>query len=143
MRRGLGAPVGLPDLRMWTFATRFAYGLVAVGLLLSHLRAADTPTERRRTRVLLGGLSTGIVAGAALLAIYKLEEGADIFGNPILSVLALMFLAVPASFATAILRHRLFDLRFIVRQGVRYALARRLLDALIPIVAALLIAEMV
>jgi eukaryotic-like serine/threonine-protein kinase len=50
-----------------------------------------------------------------------------------------VFLAMPASFAYAILRHRLFDIRLIVRQGLRYALARRLLDALIPVLGALLV----
>ena len=54
---------------------------------------------------------------------------------------SLLFLAVPASFAYAILRHRLFDLRLIVRQGVRYALARGLFRALIPALAALLLAD--
>ncbi len=44
-----------------------------------------------------------------------------------------------ASFAYAILRHRLFDLRLIVRQGLRYALARGSLNALIPLLAALLV----
>ena len=88
-------------------------------------------------------MAIGISAGVALLLVYQLEQGADIFGNPILSVLALAFLAVPASFAYAILRHRLFDLRLIVRQGVRYALARRLLDALIPAVAACCWCELV
>ena len=88
-------------------------------------------------------MAIGITAGVALLLVYQLEQGADIFGNPILSVLALAFLAVPASFAYAILRHRLFDLRLIVRQGVRYALARRLLDALIPAVAAMLLMQVV
>ena len=88
-------------------------------------------------------MGTGVTAGVAFLAIYKLNEGADIFGNPLLTVLALVWLAVPAAFAYAILRHRLFDLPLIVRQGVRYALARRLLDALIPIVGALLLIEAV
>ena len=46
---------------------------------------------------------------------------------------------MPASFAYAILRHRLFDLRLIVRQGLRYALARRLLDALIPALGGVLL----
>ena len=88
-------------------------------------------------------MGTGVTAGVAFLAIYKLDEGGDIFGNPLLTVLALVWLAVPAAFAYAILRHRLFDLPLIVRQGVRYALARRLLDALIPIVGALLLIEAV
>jgi hypothetical protein len=46
---------------------------------------------------------------------------------------------MPASFAYAILRHRLFDIRLIVRQGLRYALARRSLDALIRLLGALLV----
>ena len=57
-------------------------------------------------------------------------------------MLSLVFLAVPASFAYAILRHRLFDLSLIVRQGVRYALARRMLDALIPVLGALLLVDL-
>jgi hypothetical protein len=143
LTRALGPPSGLPDLRRWTFAISFLYAMAAVVLLLVHQRSAESLTDRRRIRVLLGGMAIGITAGVALLLVYQLEQGADIFGNPILSVLALAFLAVPASFAYAILRHRLFDLRLIVRQGVRYALARRLLDALIPAVTAMLLMQVV
>ncbi len=143
LTRALGPPSGLPDLRRWTFAISVLYAMAAVVLLLVHERSAESLTDRRRIRVLLGGMAVGITAGVALLLVYQLEQGADIFGNPILSVLALAFLAVPASFAYAILRHRLFDLRLIVRQGVRYALARRLLDALIPAVAAMLLMQVV
>ena len=143
LTRALGPPSGLPDLRRWTFAISFLYAMAAVVLLVVHERSAESLTDRRRIRVLLGGMAIGITAGVALLLVYQLEQGADIFGNPILSVLALAFLAVPASFAYAILRHRLFDLRLIVRQGVRYALARRLLDALIPAVTAMLLMQVV
>jgi eukaryotic-like serine/threonine-protein kinase len=143
LTRALGPPSGLPDRRTWTFAISVLYAMAAVALLIAHQRSAESLTDRRRIRVLLGGMATGVTAGVALLFVYQLEPGADIFGNPILSGLALMFLAVPASFAYAILRHRLFDLRLIVRQGVRYALARRLLDALIPIVAGMLLVQVV
>ena len=143
LSRAAGPASGVPDLRTWTYATSFLYACAAVALLLVNHHGAENVTDRRRIRVLVGGMAIGVTAGMALLLVYQLEEGADIFGNPILTLLAIVFLAVPASFAYAILRHRLFDLRLIVRQGVRYALARRLLDALIPIVAALLIAEMV
>ena len=44
-------------------------------------------------------------------------------------------------FAYAILRHRLFGLRLIVRQGLRYALARRFVDALIPVLGAVLLVD--
>ena len=143
LTRAIGPPSGLPDLRRWTFAISVLYAIAAVALLITHERSADSLTERRRIRVLLGGMATGLTAGVALLLVYQLEQGADIFGNPLLSVLALMFLAVPGSFAYAILRHRLFDLGLIVRQGVRYALARRLLDALIPVVAGMLLVQLV
>jgi hypothetical protein len=138
----LGAPTGLPDSKVWLVSTGSLYAFAAVGLLLAHQRRADSVTDRRRARVLLSGLVLGVSAGAALLVVDRLDGGADIFGNPFLTVLALASLAVPAAFAYAILRHRLFDLRVIVRQGVRYALARRLLDAVLPAVTALLIAEL-
>jgi hypothetical protein len=63
-------------------------------------------------------LSLAVLAGASLLVLYQFSSG-DIFGNPLLTVLALFFLAGPASFADAILRHRLFGLRLMVRQGVQ------------------------
>ncbi|MBA2354739.1 MAG: serine/threonine protein kinase, partial [Acidobacteria bacterium] len=137
-----GAATGLPDSKVWLVSTGSLYAFAAVALLLAHQRAADSVTDRRRMRVLLGGLMVGVSAGAALLAGDRLDGSADIFGNSFLTLLALASLAVPASFAHAILRHRLFDLRIIVRQGVRYALARRLLDALLPAVTALLLAEL-
>ena len=43
-------------------------------------------------------------------------------------------LVLPFSFAYGILKHRLFDVRVIIRRGVQYALARRVLLA-IPVVA--------
>src|ERR1700730_6452766 len=43
-----------------------------------------------------------------------------------------LFLALPFSFAYAILRHRLFDVSMMIRQGLRYVLARRALLALVP-----------
>ena len=42
-------------------------------------------------------------------------------------------LAFPASFAYAVLRHRLFDVRVIVRQGLQYAMARGVLLSALPV----------
>jgi tRNA A-37 threonylcarbamoyl transferase component Bud32 len=137
-----GGPTGLPDAKAWLVATGSLYAFAAVAMLLAHRRTTDSVTDRRRVGVLLGGLTIGVSAGAALLIVDRLDGSADIFGNSFLTILALASLAVPASFAYAILRHRLFDLRVIVRQGVRYALARRLLDALLPAVTVLLVAEL-
>lgn len=136
-----GPPTGVPDWTAWVYAVNVAYAIGAVTMLLAHGRAAGTSTERRRIQVLGVGGVVGVTAGAAAVVGYTQNPGVDIFATWTLSVLALVFLAVPASFAYAILRHRLFDLSLIVRQGVRYALARRLLNALIPALGALLLAD--
>ena len=123
------------------FVVNVAYAIGAIGLLVSHRRAAESLTDQRRISVLGVGVAIGVIAGAAAVAGYWRNPGADFFATRTLTVLSLVFLAVPASFAYAILRHRLFDLSLIVRQGVRYALARRLFAALIPALGALLLAD--
>ena len=119
------------------------YGVLAVGLLASRRRAAGTLTDRRRIRVLIVGTAVGAAAGIGVIAGYGQNPGAGVFDSPWKTVLALVFLAMPASFAYAILRHRLFDVRLIVRQGLRYALARRFVDALIPMVGAVLLVDVI
>ena len=136
-----GMPTGVPDWTVWVFVVNVAYAIGAIGLLVSHRRAAESLTDQRRISVLGVGVAIGVVAGAAAVAGYWRNPGVDFFATRTLTVLSLVFLAVPASFAYAILRHRLFDLSLIVRQGVRYALARRLFAALIPALGALLLAD--
>ena len=114
-----GAATGLPDLAAWVFVVNVAYAVIAIGMLWAHRRAAETVTDRRRIQVLAMGAIVGVTAGAAFVAGFSQNPGADIFATRTLTVLALVFLAVPASFAYAILRHRLFDVRLIVRQGMR------------------------
>ncbi len=136
-----GMPTGVPDWTVWVFVVNVAYAIGAIGLLVSHRRAAESLTDQRRISVLGVGVAIGVIAGAAAVAGYWRNPGVDFFATRTLTVLSLVFLAVPASFAYAILRHRLFDLSLIVRQGVRYALARRLFAALIPALGALLLAD--
>src|SRR5208283_443349 len=57
------------------------------------------------------------------------------------SVLYLLFLTFPLSFAYAILRHRLFDVGVLIRQGLQYAVARGALLSLIPILGGALLAD--
>ena len=117
------------------------YAGLAVALLLAHRRAAETLTDKRRIRVLIVGAVVGVAAGTAVVVGYWRNPGADIFATRTLTVFSLVFLAVPASFAYAILRHRLFDVSLIVRQGLRYALARRFVDALIPMLGVVLLVD--
>jgi tRNA A-37 threonylcarbamoyl transferase component Bud32 len=48
----------------------------------------------------------------------------------------------PASFAYVLLRHRLFDLRVMVRLGVQYALARRALASIVPLLLGVLVIDL-
>ena len=139
----LGPPTGLADRLMGVFAINVIYAGFAVALLVAHRRAVDTLTDQRRIRVLIAGAVVGVAATAAVVVGHWRNPGTDIFASRTLTVMSLGFLAFPASFAYAILRHRLFDVSLIVRQGLRYALARGFVDALIPTLGALLLLDVV
>lgn len=122
-------------------------GLLSVGYLLAGLvvlivqyRRLDQVSDRRRLRVLLAGTLLGfgagaLVAGAVLVA--RLPRfTSSLFAAPLMLVAVPLLAALPASIAYTILRHRMFGVGFIVRQGVRYAMARRLLLSLVPVVLA-------
>jgi eukaryotic-like serine/threonine-protein kinase len=113
-------------------------GLVLIVLPVSYWRL-DTVTDRRRFRVLVFGALLGMlfylprVIGAA--AINLSQRFYELFDSPYFNlVCAVGMLLFPVSFAYAILKQRLFDVRVIIRRGVQYALARRVLLA-IPVVA--------
>ena len=143
LMRELGPPTGLGDAAAGVFLANVAYAAVALALLVFQRRAASTVTDRRRIGVLILGIATGATAGAGVIAGYWLNPGAGVFATSHMTLLALVFLAMPASFAYAILRHRLFDLPLIIRQGLRHALARRSVDALVPVLGALLLADVI
>ena len=131
----LGPPTGVADWVTGVFAINAIYAALGVAVLLARRRSAETRTDQRRIGVLLTGAIIGVAAGprsspdtGAIREPTSLRAGRSPY-------LALLVLAVPASFAHAILRHRLFDISLIVRQGLRYALARGFVDALIPALA--------
>jgi len=113
-------------------------GVVLVALPLSYWKL-ETATDRRRFRVLVFGALVAMVfylprvIGSSLI---NLNPGFyQFFDSPYVYLpCALGMLIFPMSFAYAILKQRLFDVRVIIRRGVQYALARRVLLA-IPVVA--------
>lgn len=113
-------------------------GAVLVVLPLSYWKL-ETVTDRRRFRVLVFGALAAMVfylprvIGTSLI---NLSPGFyQFFDSPyVYMACTLGMLILPMSFAYAILKQRLFDLRVIIRRGVQYALARRVLVA-IPVVA--------
>ena len=135
---GPGSADGTAGRRQPMFLVNVSYAVLATGLLGLHRTAAHSLTDRRRIDVLMLGIAIGTVAAVGVVVGYRRNPGAGVFATPAMTLLALAFLAMPASFAYAILRHRLFNIRLIVRQGLRYALARRVVDGLIPVLGALL-----
>lgn len=143
LMRDLGPATGLPNAVTLVFLVNVSYAAMAVVLLASHRRAASTLTDQRRIGVLILGTAIGAAAALGVIVGYWQNPGAGIFATWWMTVLSLIFLAMPASFAYAILRHRLFDVRLIVRQGLQYALACRFVDALLPVLGALVLVDVI
>ncbi len=111
-------------------------------LFLNYRRSVDT-TDRWRIRVLMIGPAVlAFVTIPAILVQGPLTPRR--LPSSLLSPLiaAMSALALPASFAYAILRHRLFDIRLIIRQGLQYAIARNALLLLTPAFAAMFAADL-
>ena len=119
-----------------------AYTIGGLTALTINYRRLSDVNERRRVTILVIGAVGGLTPGFLLVASYWLRSSANltqsIFASRATAVGTLGLLCFPASFAYAILRHRLFDVRVLIRQGVRYALARRVLASLVPALAIVL-----
>ena len=123
-----------------------ALGAALTLLVINYRRLVD-PNERRRVRVLMLGIFVGL-GGSAPIAMASFFDFPPVLQNALRSPAArtmasLLFLALPLSFAYAILRHRLLDVGLIVRQGLQYALARRVVVSLVPACALLLVVDLV
>ena len=120
----------------------FGYVASALVALLVNYRRLDL-NERRRVRVLVAGtvLAVAPTLPLAVFSTLRLQSVPAVFRSGAYEIVVVsLFLALPCSWAYAILRHQLFDVRILVRQGLQYALARRVLLAAVPaLVIALLI----
>ena len=118
----------------------------AVVIVMANYRRIDDINERRRVRAVVAGLAVGVIPGFPVVAWYWHRGSGDlatsIFDSPGLAFAAVVMLSLPLSFTYALLRHRLFDISFIIRQGLRYALARRLLLSLLPALVVLLVLDL-
>lgn len=108
----------------------------------------ESPTDRRRFRVLFFGALIGLLfylprVFGTMLTDFS-PSIADLLSSPTLSLVGgAGFLVFPLSFAYAILRHRLFDIRVIIRRGLQYALARGVLLSVPPVIAGLLALDLI
>ena len=129
-----------PPLPPWPEAlitVSIVYAVASVMVLLRNYGRLTDVNERRRVRVLMLGMLVGSAAGIPVVVSYwratTSDVGESFLASPLATLGTFLFLAVPLSFAYAILRHRLFDIRVLIRQGLRYALARHALLALVPV----------
>ena len=127
------------------FALRGCYVLGGLVVLVINYRRLKDINERRRMRVLVAGSIIGWVAIGLFLAFIVAGGGpivAALSNTPFMPTMLVLYMLFPVSFAYAILRHRVFDLGVIVRQGLQYALARGVLVTAVPLLGLILVADL-
>jgi hypothetical protein len=139
---------GLPDwFTLFVGIVVVAAVFAGVSLFVLSFHSLDDRNERRRLRVLVVGAIVGLagLVPIAMAGFFNLPTWAsEALRSPFaLAGAHVLFLVLPASFAYAILRHQVFGLGFILRQGLQYALARRLVASLVPACAVLLAVDLV
>ncbi len=137
-----GNTTGAPE---WVFTAGFlrtiAYLAATLVVLAVNYRRLEDVNQRRRVRVLVAGTGTSVLAVIAFVLIGSLGPATRLASN-VSAVSILLTLAFPLSFAYAILRHRLLDIRVMVRQGLRYAMARDVLLSIVPAMGAFLVVDL-
>ena len=139
------------SLRVSPTFVRVIYGTsilpwLACPLLLAwnYWRATDL-NALRRLRVLTVGV---VLAVAARLVHYLLVRLASeqaflaFYASPWSLAVSIGAIGGPFAMAYAILRHRMFDIRVMIRQGLQYAAARRVLLGVAPLFGVLLVADL-
>lgn len=140
----------LPDwFAIVVFLSSAAYFAAGIAMLVWNYRRLTDLNERRRVRVLLFGMTAAGVGALCFIAPIVitnlgLASGLNfLFSGPTFVIAALLLIALPFSFAYAIIAQRLFDVRIIIRQGLQYAFARRSILLLVPALAAGLVVDLV
>lgn len=147
--RAVYRPASTSRLVDWTTASvvvMAVYTLAAAAALVMGYQRLTDVTDRRRVRVLVIGSFVGLLSVMSVVGVYWWPSNASVqdsvFASPLAAVSVILGLALPISFAHAILRRRLFDVRFIVRRGLQYALARRGLVSIVPVTVAVFLIDL-
>ncbi len=122
------------------------YGLASLAALIANYFRLTDANDKRRLRVLLVGGGAAVVPGGIRLLIWRSVRLSGLWNWFVSDVpnifLAAIFVLFPVCFAYSILRHRLLDIRVIIRQGLQYALARGALLSIVPILGVILISDL-
>ena len=126
----------------------FIYLLAALLILPIGYWRLETATDRRRFRVLFFGTLIGLLFYLprvfSTILVDSNSSTTDFMSSTTVDLVGSVgFLVFPLSFAYAILRHRLFDIRLIVRRGLQYALARGFLLSVPTVMAGFLALDLI
>lgn len=148
---GVWAPVYAPDLAInepvWLPAACMIAAMIfcfaGACLLAGNYLTLKDPNERRRIRVVVTGFFITTVGVALQLATAVARKSVNEFqpfsaSTPLSWLFAPLSAVAPVCMAYAILRHRIFDIRIMIRQGIQYAAARGLLLSAVPVLVVLL-----
>ncbi len=123
------------------------YGLAGFIVFFMNYRRLEDPNQKRRVRVLLLGGMVGCLPGLPFVVSMALGPSTALarffLSASYLFVGTFLFAIYPITFAYVVLRHRFFDVRVMIRQGVQYALARHLVVSLVPVFATILVLDLV
>ncbi len=140
---GMWAPTWVVPLLV---ASNLTLGIGSLVALVLNYRRLEEANERRRVRLIVAGAVVTELPWLWVLGDAYLPAGPASLLAPITKAITLvypvLYLAFPAAMAHAILRHRLFDIGVMIRQGLQYALARRALVSAPPAVAGLLLLDL-
>ncbi len=131
----------------WAFPVVVLCCIATVVVFVVNYRRLEDRNERRRARVVAAGTVALVVSRLPYVVLMlpwapvaKLAPVVQSTGMTV--ALNLLAAAFPLSLAYAILRHRAFDISVAIRQGLQYAVARGALVALVPILGAILAADL-
>jgi tRNA A-37 threonylcarbamoyl transferase component Bud32 len=137
--QGPSVPAWILQLGFARTIIYLAAGIAVLGVSYRRLRDLN---EKRRVRVLMAGTALSLMSSMVVVWIDSFKGRGMGFNLLLWIVVFPLFIGFPVSLVYAILRHRILDIQIIVRQGLRYALARRFVLALVPAVIALLMLDL-
>ncbi len=98
-------------------------GIALLAVLVRNYRAIRDPGARRRIEIVAGACVIGVVADAAVFIENSVTRQNLPWGN-------LAPLVIPICFAYAVMKHKVLDLRLVIRRSVQHLLARQVLRGL-------------
>jgi phosphoserine phosphatase RsbU/P len=123
--RARGLPEWMAALSIFIVPVYVVAGCIA---LIVNYRRLESPRERRRVRVLVIGSIAGWVGILALLLYWWgpfSRFAVDFFFTPARILPVVLFLALPLSFAYAVVRHRVMEIPMLLKRSARYLLVQR------------------